>query len=53
VPEDFAEVMRQIEAGRVPTAALATHRAPLDSTPDVMPVWSTPQAGVIKAILEV
>ncbi len=53
LPEDFAEVMRQIEAGRVPTAALATHRAPLDSTPDVMPVWSTPQAGVIKAILEV
>jgi 2-desacetyl-2-hydroxyethyl bacteriochlorophyllide A dehydrogenase len=53
LPEDFAEVMRQIEAGAVPTAALATHRAPLDQTPAVMPVWSTPQAGVIKALLEV
>jgi 2-desacetyl-2-hydroxyethyl bacteriochlorophyllide A dehydrogenase len=53
LPEDFAEVMRQIEAGAVPTAALATHRAPLASAPEAMPVWSTPQAGVIKAILEV
>jgi 2-desacetyl-2-hydroxyethyl bacteriochlorophyllide A dehydrogenase len=53
LPEDFAEVMRQIEAGAVPTAALATHRAPLVSAPEFVPVWSTPQAGVIKAILEV
>jgi 2-desacetyl-2-hydroxyethyl bacteriochlorophyllide A dehydrogenase len=52
LPEDFAEVIRQIEAGAVPTAALATHRAPLADAPEVMPVWSTPQAGVIKAILE-
>ena len=51
--DDFAEVMRQIESGAVPTAALATHRAPLDQTPEVMPVWSKPEAGVIKAILEV
>ncbi len=51
--EDFAEVMRQIEAGAVPTAALATHRAPLDQAPEVMPIWSKPEAGVIKAILEV
>ena len=53
LPEDFAEVMRQIEAGAVPTAALATHRATLDAAPEAMPVWSTPQAGVIKAILDV
>jgi 2-desacetyl-2-hydroxyethyl bacteriochlorophyllide A dehydrogenase len=52
LPEDFAEVIREIEAGAVPTAALATHRAPLADAPEVMPVWSTPQAGVIKAILE-
>ena len=52
LPEDFAEVMRQIEAGAVPTGTLATHRAPLDATPEAMPIWSTPQAGVIKAILE-
>jgi 2-desacetyl-2-hydroxyethyl bacteriochlorophyllide A dehydrogenase len=53
LPEDFAEVMRQIAAGTVPTAALATHRAPLASAPEAMPAWSSPQAGVIKAILEV
>ncbi len=52
LPEDFAEVIRQITSGRVPTAALATHRAPLASAPEAMPAWSSPQAGVIKAILE-
>jgi 2-desacetyl-2-hydroxyethyl bacteriochlorophyllide A dehydrogenase len=52
-PADFSEVMRQIEAGAVPTAALATHRAPLTDAPAAMPLWSTPQAGVIKALLEV
>ncbi len=50
---DFDEVMRQIEAGAVPTEALGTHRAPLADAPASMPVWSTPEAGVIKAILEV
>jgi len=52
-PVDFAEVMRQIAAGAVPTAALATHRAPLARAPVDMPLWSKPQAGVIKALLEV
>ena len=53
LPEDFAGVMRLIEEGKVPTASLASHRAPMSDAPEVMPVWSTPQAGVIKAILEV
>jgi 2-desacetyl-2-hydroxyethyl bacteriochlorophyllide A dehydrogenase len=53
LPEDFAEVIRQITSGTVPTAALATHRAPLASAPEAVPAWSRPQAGVIKAILEI
>jgi hypothetical protein len=46
-------VMRQIAAGAVPTAALATHRAPLARAPIDVPLWSKPQAGVIKALVEV
>lgn len=53
LPEDFAEVLRQMAAGRVPTAALNTHRGPLDRGADLLPEWARPEAGVIKAILEV
>ncbi|AYD04104.1 zinc-binding alcohol dehydrogenase family protein [Neorhizobium sp. NCHU2750] len=52
-PDDFAEVVRQIEAGRVPTRALNTHRAPLADAVELFSAWSKPEAGVIKAILEV
>jgi 2-desacetyl-2-hydroxyethyl bacteriochlorophyllide A dehydrogenase len=52
-PDDFAEVVRQIEAGRVPTRALNTHRAPLSDAVALFSEWSKPEAGVIKAILEV
>ncbi len=52
-PDDFAEVVRQIEAGKVPTRALNTHRAPLSEAVRVFSEWSKPEAGVIKAILEV
>ena len=30
-PDDFAEVVRQMEAGRVPTGALNTHRGSLSA----------------------
>jgi 2-desacetyl-2-hydroxyethyl bacteriochlorophyllide A dehydrogenase len=52
-PDDFAEVVRQMQAGRVPTAALNTHRAPLTDAPGLFRDWVRPDAGVIKAILEV
>lgn len=52
-PDDFAEVVRQIEAGRVPTRALNTHRGRLEDGVELFAQWSRPQAGVIKAILEV
>jgi threonine dehydrogenase-like Zn-dependent dehydrogenase len=50
--DDFAEVVRQMRAGRVPTAALRTHRGRLDEGPDLFRDWLRPEAGVIKAILE-
>ena len=51
-PDDFAEVVHQMAAGRVPTQALNTHRAPLAEAPRLLSEWSRPEAGVIKAILE-
>ena len=52
-PDDFAEVLRQMAAGRVPTGALNTHTGPLAEADRLIPAWSRPEAGVIKAILEV
>lgn len=52
-PDDFAEVVRQMRAGRVPTAALRTHRGSLADGPALFKDWLRPEAGVIKAILEV
>ncbi|MUO78827.1 alcohol dehydrogenase catalytic domain-containing protein [Agrobacterium vitis] len=52
-PDDFAEVVRQIEAGKVPTRALNTHTGHLDDGVKLFQEWSQPQAGVIKAILEI
>lgn len=51
--DDFAEVVRQMEAGKVPTKALNTHRGALSDAPGLFDAWLKPEAGVIKAILEV
>ena len=53
LPADFAEVVRQMQASRIPTAALNTHRGALADAPALLPDWSRPEAGVIKAILDV
>lgn len=52
-PDDFAEVVRQMEAGKVPTHALNTHTGRLEDGVSLFNEWSRPEAGVIKAILEV
>ncbi|KTS51821.1 dehydrogenase, partial [Methylobacterium indicum] len=51
-PGCFAEVVRQMQAGRVPTRALRTHRGALADGPELFRDWLRPEAGVIKAILE-
>lgn len=51
-PEDFAEVVRQMQAGRIPTRALNTHRGPLADAVGLFSDWSRPEAGVVKAILD-
>ena len=53
LPADFAEVVRQMQAGRIPTTALNTHRGALADAPALLPDWSRPEAGVVKAILDV
>lgn len=52
-PDDFAEVVRQMQAGKVPTRALNTHVGRLEDGVHLFEDWSRPEAGVIKAILEV
>ena len=51
-PDDFAEVVAQMRAGRVPTRALNTHRGSLSDGVALLPDWARPEAGVIKAILD-
>ncbi len=50
--QDFETVLDAMRVGSVPVAALASHRGSLDEAPDLVPTWSTPEAGVIKALVE-
>lgn len=52
LPADFADVVAAMAAGQVPVSALNTHRAPLTEAVEHFAAWSRPEAGVIKAILE-
>jgi 2-desacetyl-2-hydroxyethyl bacteriochlorophyllide A dehydrogenase len=50
--EDFAEVLRVMRAGGVPTKVLATHRAALADVPARFASWTRPETGVVKALIE-
>jgi 2-desacetyl-2-hydroxyethyl bacteriochlorophyllide A dehydrogenase len=50
--EDFERVFNAMRAGHVPTDALNTHAAQLAEFPSVLPQWMSPEAGVIKAIVQ-
>lgn len=49
---DFEFVIECIRAGRIPTADLHTHSAPLLELPARLPEWLKPESKVIKAIVE-
>ena len=51
--DDFEDVVAAMQAGLVPTALLNTHRTTLDEFTGVLDRWMQPEAGVIKAIVEV
>lgn len=50
---DFAAVMTAIREGKVPARAIRTHSAPLWDVGRMMPEWIRPEAGTVKAVLEV
>ncbi len=51
--EDFETVLGAMRSGVVPIKALASHAGGLVEAPELIPLWSKPETGVIKAILEV
>jgi 2-desacetyl-2-hydroxyethyl bacteriochlorophyllide A dehydrogenase len=50
--EDFAQVLECIRAGKIPTADLQTHRAPMRELPSTIECWMKPESRVIKAMVE-
>ena len=53
LPEDFAHVLATLENGRLDVSPWVTHRAALTDVPSVFPAWTSPDARVIKAIVDV
>src|SRR5438270_1695901 len=50
---DFKRIIQLIEDGRLDTKPLVTHHAPFDGMIGEFPGWLRPDAGVIKAVVEV
>lgn len=50
---DFATVTTAMLNGHIPTRAIRTHSAPLWEVGTRMPEWIRPEAGTVKAVLEV
>jgi 2-desacetyl-2-hydroxyethyl bacteriochlorophyllide A dehydrogenase len=50
--EDFDVVLQSIRAGKIPTADLRTHRAPMQELPAALALWLKPESAVIKAMVE-
>ncbi len=50
--EDFNLVLESMRAGKIPTADLQTHRAPLHDLPTALTQWLKPESQVIKAMVE-
>jgi 2-desacetyl-2-hydroxyethyl bacteriochlorophyllide A dehydrogenase len=52
-PDDFSRIISLIEAKRIETSPWITHRAPLSDVVTEFPLWTKPETGVIKAMIEV
>ena len=52
LPGDFTRIIQLVESGRVDTTPWITHRAPFDAAVTEFPVWTRPETGVIKAMLD-
>lgn len=51
--EDFDKVVQAMLAGKVPTERIKTHAASLRDAPARLVEWIKPEAGVIKAMIEI
>jgi len=52
-PADFSRIISLIEAKRIDTSPWITHRASLSDVVAEFPLWTKPETGVIKAMIEV
>jgi 2-desacetyl-2-hydroxyethyl bacteriochlorophyllide A dehydrogenase len=52
-PDDFRRIISLIEAKRIDTSPWITHRASLTDVVTEFPLWTKPETGVIKAMIEV
>jgi threonine dehydrogenase-like Zn-dependent dehydrogenase len=50
---DFRRIIALIEAGKIDTRPWITHRASLGQVPELFPEWLAPDAGVVKAVVDV
>jgi threonine dehydrogenase-like Zn-dependent dehydrogenase len=50
--DDFRHVIAAMAAGQIVTEPLTTHRVSLDGLVEAFPNWLTPEAGVVKAMVE-
>ncbi|MFI5356593.1 MAG: zinc-binding alcohol dehydrogenase family protein [Opitutales bacterium] len=53
LPDDFTHIIGLIESGRIDTTPWITHRACLGEVPGAFASWTSPETGVIKAMIEV
>jgi 2-desacetyl-2-hydroxyethyl bacteriochlorophyllide A dehydrogenase len=53
LPGDFSRLIALIEGGRIDTTPWITHRGSFADVEKVFPVWTKPEIGVIKAMIEV
>lgn len=52
LPADFKQVIALLENGTINTTPWITHRSPVQSLVQTLPSWLSPDAGVIKAMVE-
>lgn len=53
LPDEFIQIISQIEKGEIDTGPWITHRAKLTGVTDHFESWTKPETGVIKAMIEV
>lgn len=51
LPQDFSNIIKLMEIGKIDTTPWLTHRADFDALPHVFTDWLDPNSGVIKAIV--